>query len=112
MKPFTAALSCRALPLLPLDPHALPHPPPPPHTPTHPPTHPPPCHRYPAPQITERDAVIADNYNTLQALRRRCQELETHKFVLGYKVSIGGVWREGGDPMGSGLYRKPKEGRL
>jgi hypothetical protein len=42
----------------------------------------------PGAQITERDAVISDNYNTLQALRRRCQELETHKFVLGYKVCV------------------------
>jgi hypothetical protein len=40
-------------------------------------------------QVTARDSVISDNYTTLQGLRRRCQELETHKFVLGYKVSGG-----------------------
>ncbi len=37
-------------------------------------------------EVEERDALIADNYNTLQGLRRRCQELEKHKFVLSYKV--------------------------
>ena len=39
--------------------------------------------------MNARDSVIGDNYTTLQGLRRRCQELETHKFVLGYKVSRG-----------------------
>lgn len=37
-------------------------------------------------ELAERDGVIGDNYATLQGLRRRVQELETHKFVLGYKV--------------------------
>jgi chromosome segregation ATPase len=38
-------------------------------------------------ELAERDGVIGDNYASLQGLRRRVQELETHKFVLGYKVS-------------------------
>lgn len=38
-------------------------------------------------ELTERDGVIGDNSASLQGLRRRVQELETHKFVLGYKVS-------------------------
>lgn len=38
-------------------------------------------------ELAERDGVIAENYQTLQGLRRRVQELETHKFVLTYKVS-------------------------
>eukprot|EP00878_Enallax_costatus_P041927 GHUV01048855.1.p1 GENE.GHUV01048855.1~~GHUV01048855.1.p1 ORF type:complete len:137 (+),score=34.96 GHUV01048855.1:254-664(+) len=37
-------------------------------------------------ELAERDGVIAENYQTLQGLRRRVQELETHKFVLSYKV--------------------------
>lgn len=37
-------------------------------------------------ELAERDGVIAENYRTLQGLRRRVQELETHKFVLSYKV--------------------------
>lgn len=39
-------------------------------------------------EISERDTVISDNYASIQGLRRRCQELETHKFVLGYKVTV------------------------
>lgn len=39
-------------------------------------------------ELAERDGVIAENYQTLQGLRRRVQELETHKFVLTYKVRI------------------------
>ncbi|KAF6260716.1 hypothetical protein COO60DRAFT_1637364 [Scenedesmus sp. NREL 46B-D3] len=37
-------------------------------------------------ELTERDGVIGDNSASLQGLRRRVQELETHKFVLGYKA--------------------------
>lgn len=37
-------------------------------------------------EIAERDGVISDNYTTMQGLRRRVQELETHRFVLTYKV--------------------------
>eukprot|EP00879_Flechtneria_rotunda_P002831 GHRR01003044.1.p1 GENE.GHRR01003044.1~~GHRR01003044.1.p1 ORF type:complete len:947 (+),score=451.86 GHRR01003044.1:130-2841(+) len=37
-------------------------------------------------ELAERDAVIGDNYATMQGLRTRVQELETHKFVLGYKA--------------------------
>lgn len=40
-------------------------------------------------EIGERDGVIGDNYGTMQGLRRRVQELETHKFVLTYKVCVG-----------------------
>jgi hypothetical protein len=40
-------------------------------------------------ELMERDGVISDNYVTMQGLRRRVQELETHKFVLTYKVSTG-----------------------
>jgi chromosome segregation ATPase len=38
-------------------------------------------------ELAERDGVISDNYVTMQGLRRRVQELETHRFVLTYKVS-------------------------
>lgn len=37
-------------------------------------------------EVTEREAVNTDNYHTIQALRRRVQDLDKHKFVLGYKV--------------------------
>uniref|UniRef100_A0A383W626 Uncharacterized protein n=1 Tax=Tetradesmus obliquus TaxID=3088 RepID=A0A383W626_TETOB len=37
-------------------------------------------------ELAERDGVIGDNYASLQGLRRRVQELETHKFVLGCKA--------------------------
>jgi hypothetical protein len=37
-------------------------------------------------ELGERDGVISDNYATMQGLRRRVQELETHKFVLTFKV--------------------------
>lgn len=37
-------------------------------------------------ELRERDGVITDNYATMQGLRRRVQELETHKFVLTHKV--------------------------
>lgn len=37
-------------------------------------------------EIGERDGVISNNYATMQGLRRRVQELETHRFVLTYKV--------------------------
>lgn len=37
-------------------------------------------------EVAEREAVNTDNYHTIQALRRRVQDLEKHKFVLGYKV--------------------------
>eukprot|EP00775_Hariotina_reticulata_P011301 gene11301-11451_t len=37
-------------------------------------------------ELAERDGVITDNYSTIQGLRRRVQELETHKFVLTYKA--------------------------
>lgn len=40
-------------------------------------------------ELAERDGVISDNYVTMQGLRRRVQELETHKFVLTYKASPG-----------------------
>lgn len=48
-------------------------------------------------ELAERDGVIAENYQTLQGLRRRVQELETHKFVLTYKVSWLTAPRAGGD---------------
>jgi hypothetical protein len=44
-------------------------------------------------EVAERDVVIGDNYGTIQGLRRRLQDLEKHKFVLGYKV--GGWWQGG-----------------
>ncbi|MEW5309047.1 MAG: hypothetical protein WDW38_000959 [Sanguina aurantia] len=37
-------------------------------------------------ELVERDAVINDNWHTIQDLRRRGQDLEKHKFVLGSKV--------------------------
>ena len=40
-------------------------------------------------ELQERDAVMADNYDNIQALRRKVQDLEKHKFVLGYKVGAG-----------------------
>lgn len=44
-------------------------------------------------ELAERDGVISDNYVTMQGLRRRVQELETHKFVLTYKVSAASLRR-------------------
>ncbi|EFJ40424.1 hypothetical protein VOLCADRAFT_99792 [Volvox carteri f. nagariensis] len=37
-------------------------------------------------ELDERDAVNADNYVTIQQLRRKLQELEKHKYVLSYKA--------------------------
>ncbi|GIL58742.1 hypothetical protein Vafri_13730, partial [Volvox africanus] len=37
-------------------------------------------------ELEERDAVNADNYVTIQQLRRKVQELEKHKYVLSYKA--------------------------
>lgn len=37
-------------------------------------------------EVKERDAVMADNFSTIQVLRRRVQDLEQYKFVLGYKA--------------------------
>ncbi|KAG2439922.1 hypothetical protein HXX76_004041 [Chlamydomonas incerta] len=37
-------------------------------------------------ELEERDAVNADNYATIQQLRRKVQDLEKHKFVLSYKA--------------------------
>lgn len=46
-------------------------------------------------ELGERDGVISDNYATMQGLRRRVQELETHKFVLTYKVCCCGHGQSG-----------------
>ncbi|KXZ44685.1 hypothetical protein GPECTOR_63g14 [Gonium pectorale] len=37
-------------------------------------------------ELEERDKVNADNYGTIQQLRRKVQDLEKHKFVLSYKA--------------------------
>ncbi|KAL0041539.1 hypothetical protein WJX79_006848 [Trebouxia sp. C0005] len=37
-------------------------------------------------EISERDTVIAQNYTTIQLLRRRLADMEKHKFVLGYRT--------------------------
>lgn len=42
-------------------------------------------------ELEERDAVNADNYVTIQQLRRKVQELEKHKYVLSYKVRKQGM---------------------
>jgi hypothetical protein len=36
--------------------------------------------------MEERDAVMSENYATIQHLRNMIQDLEKHKYVLGYKV--------------------------
>lgn len=46
-------------------------------------------------ELGERDGVISDNYATMQGLRQRVQELETHKFVLTYKVCCCGRGQAG-----------------
>ncbi len=46
-------------------------------------------------ELHERDAVNADNYATIQQLRRKVQDLEKHKFVLSYKVGGRGGTRVG-----------------
>ncbi len=38
-------------------------------------------------EMAERDAVMSENYATIQHLRSTIQELEKHKYVLGYKVN-------------------------
>ncbi|KAL3160819.1 WD repeat-containing protein 49 [Trebouxia sp. C0009 RCD-2024] len=37
-------------------------------------------------EISERESVIAQNYTTIQLLRRRLADMEKHKFVLGYRT--------------------------
>lgn len=37
-------------------------------------------------EVAERDTVISSNYDGIQNLRRKIQELEKHKFVLGYRA--------------------------
>jgi len=32
--------------------------------------------------------VIAQNYTTIQLLRRRLADMEKHKFVLGYRTQV------------------------
>ena len=39
-------------------------------------------------EISERESVIAQNYTTIQLLRRRLADLEKHKFVLGYRTQV------------------------
>lgn len=39
-------------------------------------------------EISERDTVIAQNYTTIQLLRRRLADMEKHKFVLGYRTQV------------------------
>lgn len=51
-------------------------------------------------ELGERDGVIGDNYVTMQGLRRRVQELETHKFVLTYKVQVWAAERSVQMPVG------------
>jgi hypothetical protein len=41
-------------------------------------------------ELDERDTVMADNYSTIQMLRRQLQDLEKHKFVLSYRVGEEG----------------------
>ena len=40
-------------------------------------------------EISERESVIAQNYTTIQLLRRRLADMEKHKFVLGYRTQVG-----------------------
>ena len=37
-------------------------------------------------EMREREVVMTDNFSTIQTLRRRVQDLEQYKFVLGYKA--------------------------
>ena len=39
-------------------------------------------------EISERETVIAQNYTTIQLLRRRLADMEKHKFVLGYRTQV------------------------
>lgn len=39
-------------------------------------------------EISERESVIAQNYTTIQLLRRRLADMEKHKFVLGYRTQV------------------------
>ena len=39
-------------------------------------------------EILERESVIAQNYSTIQLLRRRLADMEKHKFVLGYRTQV------------------------
>ena len=39
-------------------------------------------------EISERESVIAQNYSTIQLLRRRLADMEKHKFVLGYRTQV------------------------
>ena len=39
-------------------------------------------------EISERESVIAQNYTTIQLLRRRLADIEKHKFVLGYRTQV------------------------
>jgi chromosome segregation ATPase len=37
-------------------------------------------------ELEEREKILADNFSVIQDLRHRVQELEKHKYVLGYKA--------------------------
>lgn len=39
-------------------------------------------------EISERESVIAQNYTTIQLLRRRLADMEKHRFVLGYRTQV------------------------
>ena len=39
-------------------------------------------------EISERENVIAQNYTTIQLLRKRLADLEKHKYVLGFRTQV------------------------
>ena len=39
-------------------------------------------------EISERENVIAQNYTTIQLLRKRLADLEKHKYVLGFQTQV------------------------
>jgi len=45
-----------------------------------------PSHKHINTQLAARDEAIKEGQSAMLAEQRRCKELETHKFVLGYKV--------------------------